>query len=81
MTIGENFDNSNILNGIRIVDSTINYKIMYRIELWFSDKEYKEYFETKIKDILEIPLYTKLLYREHSALKETRYNNNRERMK
>ena len=64
MTIGENFDNSNILNGIRIVDSTINYKIMYRIELWFSDKEYKEYFETKIKDILEIPLYTKLLYRE-----------------
>ena len=75
IAVGENFDNSNILNGIRIVDSTINYKIMYRIELWFSDKQYKEYFETKIRDILEIPQYTKLLYREHSTLKETRYNN------
>lgn len=68
--VGENFNHSNILNGVRIVDSTIDYKIMYRIELWFSDKKYKEYFETKIKEILEIPLYTKLLYREHSTLKE-----------
>ena len=71
-TVGENFDHSEILNGVRIVDSTIDYKIMYRIELWFSNKKYKEYFETKIKDMLEIPLYTKLLYREHSTLKETR---------
>jgi translation initiation factor 4E len=75
-TVGENFDHSEILNGVRIVDSTIDYKIMYRVELWFSDKKYKEYFETKIKDILEIPQYTKLLYREHSTLKETKPNKN-----
>ena len=72
-TVGEKFEHSEILNGVRIVDSTIDYKIMYRIELWFSDKKYKEYFETKIKEILEVPSYTKLLYREHSTLKETRH--------
>ena len=71
--VGENFDHSEILNGVRIVDCTIDYKIMYRIELWFSNKKYKEYFETKIKEILELPPYAKLLYREHSTLKETRY--------
>lgn len=74
-TVGENFDHSEILNGIRIVDSTIDYKIMYRVELWFSDKKYKEYFETKIKEILEVPPYTKLLFRDHSSLKETRQKN------
>ena len=75
-TVGENFDHSEILNGVRIVDSTIDYKIMYRIELWFSNKKYKEYFETKIKEILEVPYYTKLLYREHSSLKESNHNKN-----
>lgn len=74
-TVGEDFDHSEILNGVRIVDSTIDFKIMYRVELWFSNKKYKEYFETKIKEILEVPLYTKLLYREHSTLKEIRQNN------
>lgn len=73
-TVGENYEHSEILNGVRIVDCTIDYKIMYRVELWFSDKKYKEYFETKIKEILEVPTYTKLLYREHSTLKETRQN-------
>lgn len=72
-TIGENFEHSEILNGIRIVDSTIDNKVMYRIELWFSNKTYKEYFETKIKEILELPNHVKLLYREHSTLKETKH--------
>lgn len=70
--IGENFEHSNILNGVRVVDCSIEHKIMYRIEIWFSDKNFKDYFETKIKDMLEIPAYTKLLYREHSTLKEIR---------
>ena len=72
--VGEDFDHSEILNGVRIVDSTIDFKIMYRVELWFSNKKYKEYFETKIKEILELPPYTKLLYREHLSLKEIRPN-------
>ena len=45
---------------------------MYKIELWFSDIKFKEYFEKQVKDLLEIPSYTKILYREHSILKETR---------
>ena len=37
--IGENFNHSEILKGVRIVDCTVDYKIMYRIECWFSDKK------------------------------------------
>ena len=70
-TVGENFDYSNILNGVRIVDCTVDQKIMYRIEMWFSNKKYKNYFESKVKELLELPYYIKLLYREHSTLKET----------
>ena len=72
IAVGEFYNYSEILNGVRVVDSTIDNKIMYRIELWFSDKTYKEYFEGKIKELLNLPQYTKLLYREHSTLKENR---------
>ena len=72
LSVSENFEHSEILNGVRVVDCTIDNKIMYRIEIWFSNKKYKEYFETKIKELLGLPTYTKLLYREHSTLKENR---------
>lgn len=72
VAVGENFEHSEVLNGVRVVDSTIEHRIMYRIEIWFSSKKYKEYFETKIKELLNLPHYTKLLYREHSTLKENR---------
>ena len=68
--IGEDFEHSKTLNGVRIVDCTVDNKLMYRIECWFSDKNHKEYFENKIKKLLDLPYYTKLLYREHSTLKE-----------
>jgi len=71
MAVGENYENSEVLNGVRIVDCTIDNKIMCRIELWFNDKKCKDYFEHKIKEILNIPEYTKLLYRDHLVLKET----------
>lgn len=70
--VGDDYLHSDILNGVRIVDCTIDNKITYRIELWFSDKKYKDYFETKIKEILDLPYYAKLLYREHSTLKESK---------
>ena len=71
-SVGECYKHSEILNGVRVVDCTIENKIMYRIEIWFSNKKFKEYFETKIKELLKLPSYTKLLYREHSTLKENR---------
>ncbi len=70
--VGEFYEHSEKLNGVRIVDSTIDNKIMYRLEIWFSDKKYKDYFETKIKELLNLPKFTKLLYRDHSTLKENR---------
>jgi hypothetical protein len=72
IVVGENYEHSEILNGVRVVDCTIDNKIMYRIEIWFSNKKFKEYFESKIKELLKLPTYTKLLYREHSTLKENR---------
>ena len=72
IAVGEIFEHSEVLNGVRIVDSTINNKLMYRLELWFSDTKYKDYFETAIKKQLVIPSHTKLLYREHFTLKENK---------
>jgi len=72
-TIGENFEHSELLNGVRIVDCSIDYKIIYRIEFWFSDKTFKDYFESKVKEFLELPNNIKLLYRDHSTLKESRF--------
>ena len=68
--VSENFEHADIINGIRIVDCSVDYRITYRIEVWLSDKNYKEFFDTKIKQILEIPQFIKLLYRDHSTLKE-----------
>lgn len=72
LVVGENFEHSEILNGVRIVDCTIDDKIMYRIEFWFSDKLHKDYFENKIKQSLNIPKFIKLMYRDHCSLKETK---------
>jgi len=70
--IGGEFEHSEILNGVRIVDCSYEYKIIYRIEFWFSDMKYKNNFETIIKKILNVPNNTKLLFREHNVLKEKR---------
>ena len=68
--IAEDFDNSEHINGIRIVDCTRDYQIMYRIEIWFDDVELSDFFESKIKEITNLPQYTKLLYRKHNNVKE-----------
>ena len=72
LVVGENFEHSEILNGVRIVDCTIEDKIMYRIEFWFSEKTNQDYFEAKIKQSLNIPKFIKLMYRDHCSLKETK---------
>ena len=43
---------------------------MYRIEVWFSNTKFKNFFEQKIKEVMKIPLYVNLLYREHNSVKE-----------
>ena len=66
--ISENFEFSNNIKGIRIVDSTLPSKPMYRIEYWFDDICHKDIIEQYILQLFNIN--TKLLYREHKNIKE-----------
>ena len=70
--VSENFEYSEKINGIRIVDCSIdNFKISYRFEIWFNDKKFKNYFEENINDIFKIfKCNHKLIYRDHQVLKE-----------
>ena len=69
--IGETFDNSEHVNGVRIVDCTRDTQVMYRIEIWYDSVEYKSFFENKIREICGISQHCRLLFREHSTVKET----------
>lgn len=69
--ISEKDEYSESINGVRLVDCTIDNKVMYRIEIWLNNKDLKDYFEIKLKEILNVPPYTKLLYRDHSIVKES----------
>ena len=69
--LGESFDKSELINGIRIVDCSIEHKIIYRYEIWISHKTHKEYFENFIKGVLKTPNYIRLIYRDHTTLKES----------
>ena len=68
--IGESCEHSDILNGIRVVDCSYGGKVINRVEFWFKDKQYKTYFENVIKKTFNLAQNTKLMYREHSVLKE-----------
>ena len=69
--IGETFENSEHVNGVRVVDCTRGDAVMYRIEIWFDSTKYNVFFEKKIKEICGLPNHSKLLYRDHSSVKET----------
>ncbi len=68
--ISERFDNSERINGVRVVDCTRDSQVMYRVEIWFDSTEYASFFEKKIKELCSLP-NVKLLYRDHKSVKET----------
>lgn len=68
--ISENFGNSEFINGVRIVDSTIDNRIMFRFEVWISNKKYIQYFEDILRDIFNVKKNVKLLFRDHSTVRE-----------
>lgn len=81
LCIGNLFEYNDIINGIRVVDSSIpNKKKLYRVELWFRDKTKKDLIEKDLKNKLNIEI--ELFYKEHSTAVEStpykykRYNNN-----
>lgn len=66
--VGEMFDYSHHIKGIRIVDSTLPEKPMYRLEIWFDKVEMSDVIQTHIKKLCNIK--GNLLYRVHKNVKE-----------
>lgn len=66
--VGEVFDYSHHIKGIRIVDSTLPEKPMYRLEVWFDKVEVSDIIQNHIKQIFNIKSH--LLYRVHKNVKE-----------
>ena len=66
--VGEMSDYSHHIKGIRIVDSTLPEKPMYRLEVWFDKAEVSDIIQTHIKKLFNIK--NNLLYRVHKNVKE-----------
>jgi len=66
--VGETFEYSHHIKGIRIVDSTLPEKPMYRLEIWFDKVEMSDIIQTHIKSLFNIK--NNLLYRVHKNIKE-----------
>mgnify|MGYP001571204781 CR=1 FL=1 len=84
LCIGEQIESSRYITGIRVVDSSIpNRKALYKIELWFSDKNKRNSIEDSFKSLLKLDLSDQLYYKEHSTAVESvpKYNNNNNKNK
>jgi len=72
--IGEQFTNSLNITGIRVVDSyntdplksSDKNKPLYRIEVWFTDISYKELYEKEIRNLLNLALNDKIIFKSHA---------------
>ena len=67
--INEDYESSDYLNGVRIVDCSVYNRVIYRLEFWFNDKKNKNIIENDIKNVFYLN-NCKLLYRDHNTLKE-----------
>ncbi len=67
--IGENNDISHHIKGIRVVDSTLPNRPMYRIEFWYDNKSVTDKIREHINSLFNIK--SQLLYREHSNITES----------
>ena len=67
--INNNYNYIEYLNGVRIVDCSYSNKAVYRIEIWYSDINYKNIIEQNFKKDFETYNF-KIFYREHKILKE-----------
>ena len=67
--VSDGFETSEHIKGIRVVDSTLPNRPMYRIEYWFDDVSKSEEIEKYIKQLFNIN--SNLLYRIHCDVKES----------
>lgn len=82
--IADQFQHAHNITGVRVVDSSIPRKALYRIEVWFDDKKLKDPIESDFKKILKLNPFVQLFYKEHSSAMETaskskKYNHRRRR--
>ena len=70
--VTENFDMSEEITGIRVVDSSIpGKKALYRIEIWFSNKDNRLLIEKSFKEKMNFGPFVQLHYKEHSTAVES----------
>jgi translation initiation factor 4E len=71
--IGEQFSNSTNITGIRVVDtyntnplkSSDKNRPLYRLELWFTDNNYKDIYENEIRKCLDLSQNDKIIFKSH----------------
>lgn len=71
--IGELFEHSQDVTGIRIVDSSIpsNKRILHRIEIWFGKLDNKDSIEKFFRKLLSIEPFVQVHFKEHSTAVES----------
>jgi hypothetical protein len=71
--IGELFEHSHDVTGIRVVDSSIpsNKRILHRIEIWFRKLDNKDSIEKFFRKLLGIEPFVQVYFKEHSTAVES----------
>ena len=71
--IGELFEHSDQITGIRVVDSSIptSKRILHRIEIWFKSLEYKDHIEKFFRKLLNIEPFVQVHFKEHLTAVES----------
>ena len=64
--LGETLDFSNEITGLRVVDSSNSYKLMHRIEIWYSKKETEEKIKKHVHSDFLFPKNANIIYKLHS---------------
>lgn len=71
IVIGDQFEHSSGITGIRVVDSSIPHRPLYRVEIWFDKKSLRQSIETEFREKLQLGPFVQLFYREHTNAVDT----------
>jgi len=63
--LGEDFEYSENITGIRVVDSSNHFKFMYRIEIWYDDASVEEKIKKDIHSVFNFPEGQNITYKNH----------------
>ncbi len=66
LVLGENFDESESVTGIRVVDSSSYERATYRIEIWIDNLKVKPNVEAALKKNINISNRLNLIFKNHA---------------